>query len=735
MTVRASLSAAAAILASASLCAAQTQTKLIITSAAEDIDSTGNKSLGRLVEWSAGPTASYVPYIFERGVGYTRIPGVSSTPTLTRGSSDFSAILADLPNSGNWGNLNCFAGYCFGSMTDCTPGTPLPPPSPCLIPNLAHRWTQSTGWVSTGSLARVLDPGTGRYYGGTRCDQTINAPYDISGNGRYIVGGAWSAPLTTSSGGPGFGQCGDYHAFIYDAQTASFTALTSASGSKTTRADRVSNDGGVITGYDLGDVSDGEGGFYEGRRMCVWTNGVQSLLDTLGDGTSIFPVNGPGTTIAGAPTAQFNLATFGSGGIKLVKWVRQPNDSWVPQNLGRPVSRDHGLSIDILVALYPQAVSDDGNTIVGTALYNSLGPGGLARLFIWKPTLNGGVPIDLLDYIQATDPANPLLADGYLIESARSISADGNAIAVDVHDKRNTCTNGATSLETFSAGILYLNGASIGCEPARIAVGPSDWTELQWTPYGIALNVAASGSWPLNYQWQRETSPGTWTDLDDECGDFDREFEWGFEGTRTAQLRVGQQNCGGDRAGRYRVVVSNSCGSVTSNPATVAFSTTIDIVLQPSDAVACISSASHYSVGNLGSGPATYVWQISDPFVPGGYTDLYDDENYAFDGRLLTVSGSDTRNLEVIPDALGSTGSLYSFRCVITSPCASATSDAATLTICPSDHDCNGFVNGDDFDAFIVVFELGEAAADFDRNGFVNGDDFDGFVVAFEAGC
>jgi len=54
---------------------------------------------------------------------------------------------------------------------------------------------------------------------------------------------------------------------------------------------------------------------------------------------------------------------------------------------------------------------------------------------------------------------------------------------------------------------------------------------------------------------------------------------------------------------------------------------------------------------------------------------------------------------------------------------------------CHADYDCNGFVNGDDFDAFVVDFEAGAAQADYDKNGFVNGDDFDQFTVDFEAGC
>ncbi len=54
---------------------------------------------------------------------------------------------------------------------------------------------------------------------------------------------------------------------------------------------------------------------------------------------------------------------------------------------------------------------------------------------------------------------------------------------------------------------------------------------------------------------------------------------------------------------------------------------------------------------------------------------------------------------------------------------------------CPADFDANGFVTGEDFDAFIATFEAGDSAADIDVNGFVTGDDFDTFTARFTAGC
>ncbi len=54
---------------------------------------------------------------------------------------------------------------------------------------------------------------------------------------------------------------------------------------------------------------------------------------------------------------------------------------------------------------------------------------------------------------------------------------------------------------------------------------------------------------------------------------------------------------------------------------------------------------------------------------------------------------------------------------------------------CSADFDGTGFVDTDDFDAFVHAFEAGGDDADFDQSGFVDTDDFDAFVHAFELGC
>ena len=75
------------------------------------------------------------------------------------------------------------------------------------------------------------------------------------------------------------------------------------------------------------------------------------------------------------------------------------------------------------------------------------------------------------------------------------------------------------------------------------------------------------------------------------------------------------------------------------------------------------------------------------------------------------------------------------YDCVATTPCGAATTAGATVRVCAADYDCNGFVNGDDFDLFVGDFELGLPASDVDHTTFVNGEDFDMFVERFEVGC
>jgi DNA-binding beta-propeller fold protein YncE len=54
---------------------------------------------------------------------------------------------------------------------------------------------------------------------------------------------------------------------------------------------------------------------------------------------------------------------------------------------------------------------------------------------------------------------------------------------------------------------------------------------------------------------------------------------------------------------------------------------------------------------------------------------------------------------------------------------------------CVADFDGTGFVDTEDYDAFVRAFEAADPTADVDGSGFVDTDDFDEFVRRYEAGC
>ncbi|MCC6426426.1 MAG: hypothetical protein IT435_06360 [Phycisphaerales bacterium] len=85
-----------------------------------------------------------------------------------------------------------------------------------------------------------------------------------------------------------------------------------------------------------------------------------------------------------------------------------------------------------------------------------------------------------------------------------------------------------------------------------------------------------------------------------------------------------------------------------------------------------------------------------------------------------------------------STPGTFSGTLVITSDDPDQPARQVTLTgniWCKADFDRSGFVDFEDYDAFVEAFELGTEDADFDGSGFVDVEDFNAFVLQFEAGC
>ncbi len=118
------------------------------------------------------------------------------------------------------------------------------------------------------------------------------------------------------------------------------------------------------------------------------------------------------------------------------------------------------------------------------------------------------------------------------------------------------------------------------------------------------------------------------------------------------------------------------------------------------------------------------------------YTLVIDDTS-DLSSPLSTVTGLVTTSYNVPGGVLADCGTYYWGVTAINAngPTASTPAVFSFLTVIPADFNGDGFVTGEDFDAFVAAFELGDLVADFDGDGFVTGEDFDAYVVRFEAGC
>lgn len=150
----------------------------------------------------------------------------------------------------------------------------------------------------------------------------------------------------------------------------------------------------------------------------------------------------------------------------------------------------------------------------------------------------------------------------------------------------------------------------------------------------------------------------------------------------------------------------------------------------------CSHARATFALSVVGTGPFTYVWQRESTSSPETWHALSDGP-LIIDGIVWgTISDATTATLRAQPDPQTySVASTLRFRCIVSNACGSVTSNPATLTVCSTDFNCDGFLDIFDYDAFVTAFETGGTGADFNHDGFADIFDYDNFVTAFENGC
>lgn len=164
------------------------------------------------------------------------------------------------------------------------------------------------------------------------------------------------------------------------------------------------------------------------------------------------------------------------------------------------------------------------------------------------------------------------------------------------------------------------------------------------------------------------------------------------------------------------------------------------ITSQPVDSFACMNAPATFVA--TAAGDATYQWQIADPLAPEGWSDLADGELEINGATVGFVEGADTGSLTFAPIAATFHTEV---RCVVSSQCAEATSDTASLSVCRVDTDCDGLLSDSDFFTFFDAFLAcdgsppgcvsGTTDPDFDRDEVVDIMDFLEYLDSYGTGC
>ena len=223
---------------------------------------------------------------------------------------------------------------------------------------------------------------------------------------------------------------------------------------------------------------------------------------------------------------------------------------------------------------------------------------------------------------------------------------------------------GATPTQngTQYRAVVSANGQSLTTTPVTltvtpapvspsIAVQPADRTVTE--PAVATFNVTASGSGTLTYQWQR-LAAGTWSDI---------------AGATAASYTTPATLRSADNGAQFRVNVTNSVGSATSNVATLTVNpapVAPSFTTQPTDVAVTEPATASFTVAATGTPAPTLQWQVS---TDGGTT-------WA---NVTTGSGATSATYTTAATAIGMNG--WRYRALATSSAGTTASNAARLTV------------------------------------------------------
>jgi hypothetical protein len=117
---------------------------------------------------------------------------------------------------------------------------------------------------------------------------------------------------------------------------------------------------------------------------------------------------------------------------------------------------------------------------------------------------------------------------------------------------------------------------------------------------------------------------------------------------------------------QYRVIATGQCGSTTSNVATLTVNAAPTVTTNPTSQSVCSGSAVTFTAAGSGTPAPTFQWQISTAAVPA----------------FTNIPGATSASYTIASTTIAMNGD--QFRAVLTTPCGSVNTTAATLTVSSS---------------------------------------------------
>lgn len=294
------------------------------------------------------------------------------------------------------------------------------------------------------------------------------------------------------------------------------------------------------------------------------------------------------------------------------------NDGIAGSNYGWPTTEGPTSDPAFRAPLFSYGHGSSGTTgcaITGGAFYNPTTvqfPGTFVGKYFFADLCSG--------WIRVFDPSN----------STAAAFASGISNPVDL----KVTADGSLYYLSIGSGSVF----RVQYTPTNpsITTNPSDQTVKQGQP--ATFNVAASGSAPLNYQWQRNmvNIPGA-----------------------TSPSYLIASTALADNGAKFRCVVSNSFSAATSSEATLTVTAPPNITSQPADQTVTQGQPATFGVGAGGSTPLNYQWQRN----------------------TVNIAGANSPNYTIASATLADNSA--QFRCVVTNSFGNATSNEATLTVQP----------------------------------------------------